>query len=144
MSDIVWRRDVIWEPSPDPCGDMTIRFVFGDERGLCQFVMHCGWYTGKVRLDLLAREMSWSRDWPNDVLAIGPKATDLGYHSPKPRYEDQTSMGECPLLGRECWYDGSTLNAEPVLKAFLRGGVDEVWRNLEEYHRQIFQQETSP
>lgn len=40
--------------------------------------------------------------------------------------------------GGPCYYDGSTLNAEPVYKILLEEGSDGVWKYLEEYYEETF------
>lgn len=69
-----------------------------------------------------------------------PVAVDLGYHSYVPRYEGQSSLTKfCALLnGKPCYYDGSGLNAEPVLDLLIREGSDAVWKQLEKYYRSVF------
>ena len=65
-------------------------------------------------------------------------AYDLGYHWPTPRYEDQSQM-TCDLIpGQpECYYDGSSLNAEPVLDVLLSDGDEAVWKYLEDYYEEL-------
>lgn len=68
-----------------------------------------------------------------------PMLADLGYHSPKPMYENHKSMGPCEVLdGRECYYDGSTLSAMKIFKALLTDGEEGVWRELKDYHEYVF------
>ena len=69
-----------------------------------------------------------------------PMPVDLGYHSPKPRYEGQTCVTEsCKYLdGKPCYYDGSGLAAEKVYETLLREGSDGVWKKLEEYYARTF------
>lgn len=45
----------------------------------------------------------------------------------------------CPWLdGKPCYYDGSTLNAEPVFEILLKEGSAGVWRELREYYDRTF------
>lgn len=45
----------------------------------------------------------------------------------------------CPWLdGKPCYYDGSTLNAEPVFEVLLKEGSAGVWRELREYYDRTF------
>jgi len=69
-----------------------------------------------------------------------PMTVDLGYHSYKPRYEGQDCITEsCEILyGKPCYYDGSSLNAEPVFKILLEKGSDAVWEHLEGFYRSVF------
>lgn len=133
MSEL-WRK-ILFEPSDG----MSVRFVTGDERGAVQFLMHAGWYRGAKMASALEREMSWQQKYPGDNLVLGARAFDVGYHSPTPQWEGQEDLGPCEHLdGRLCFYDGSSLQAKPVLEAFLDVGVDAVWGELERRHRGMF------
>lgn len=69
-----------------------------------------------------------------------PSAWDIGYHSRKPMYEDHKPMpGDCSLLGGECYYDGSSLQADKWIEGFLNGGTAWLWPKLEEYYRAVFE-----
>lgn len=75
-------------------------------------------------------------------------AADLGYHSPKPMYENHEPLGnkgECHALRRPwtdsyCYYDGSGLNAERVWEAFLAAGRDEevIQTHLRDFYFDVF------
>ena len=66
---------------------------------------------------------------------------DLGYHSKTKQYDSQTIMNDCPLLdGADCYYDGSSLNAERPLKLLMTKGSDSVWRFLERYYRSVYKE----
>jgi hypothetical protein len=68
-------------------------------------------------------------------------SADLGYHSPKPLSEYQAEWGrdDCDLLpGGVCFYDGSGLNAGPILAEFLAHGPHAVWAALTAYYREVF------
>lgn len=70
---------------------------------------------------------------------MGPMPYDLGYHSPKPVYEGQDRMqAECSYVDGPCYYDGSTLSAEPLFEALLREGRDGVFRELREHWESRF------
>jgi hypothetical protein len=98
---------------------MSIRFLLRGEKGVIQFLMNTGWVP--------AEPMS-----PR-VADLYPSGFDLGYHSLVEQYEGMTSMGPCEYLdGKECYYDGSGLQADPVLAVFIQEGADGVWPLLEE------------
>ena len=99
--------------------DMWIRFVCKGEDGAVQFLMSSGWYL--------------------DLPPHPPKAFDLGYHSREPITGHETEFDECDILGGKCYYDGSGLQAEPILEKFLREGEEAVWEELEEYYQKIFE-----
>lgn len=67
-----------------------------------------------------------------------PTGYDLGYHSPKPMYEGQTSQANCDILGCACFYDGSGLNADLLIEGFLARGSDWIWGQLREYYEHTF------
>lgn len=130
------RRD------PDPSKNygihgVTIRFLLKGDNGVVQFVLHTNWHLPHVTKETLAK---CKRD-PSlfDVLLM-PMPSDLGYHSPVPMYDGQTMMIEsCPVLdGKPCYYDGSSLNAEPIYEVLLREGHNGVWQELEKYYNRIF------
>jgi hypothetical protein len=64
---------------------------------------------------------------------------DVGYHSPTPQYAEQKPIEDnCPATGGVCYYDGSSLQAEPVYEVFLQDGMDAVWPILESRWREMF------
>lgn len=78
------------------------------------------------------------RVWDNYLQRGGCfKALDIGSHTRTPHYEGHAPMeGVCCILKTQCYYDGSTLQAEPILEGFLSGGGEEfVWSELEKYYR---------
>lgn len=117
---------------------VTLRFLLTGPLGAIQFVVYTNWHlpetTERLRTqpyDAIGGDPHWMER---------PMPADLGYHSYVPRYEGQSSMGSCAFLGgAECYYDGSTLNAEPVFVRLLREGDAGVWDALEQYYRQTFE-----
>ncbi len=112
-------------------GAVKIRFVLKGKKGAIQFVVGTDWYLPHNQKEV-----------GNSIRGgIKPDGWDVGYHSPKPIYEGQTSMGEaCQYLdGRDCYYDGSGLRADEwVEKYLLRGGSDAVWRAIEREYVRVF------
>jgi hypothetical protein len=71
--------------------------------------------------------------------AMEPMAADLGYHSPVPMWEGQDALTDnCLYTGGKCYYDGSTLNAEPVFEKLIAEGSDAAWDFLEQYWHETF------
>ncbi len=69
-------------------------------------------------------------------------AADVGYHAPFQMSDDQSSMGECDIIGCECFYDGSGLHAEEVWKEWQDTGDWEwIWTKLEEIWNSYFPSE---
>lgn len=91
----------------------------------------------------------YADDQVSKILGKEEMAMDLGYHSPRPLYSGHRAMsepGECdafrgPLRNATCYYDGSTMNAEPVLELLHRSGEDAVWEYLRQYYFDIFYDE---
>jgi len=113
--------------NPDPkknygIGTVIILFVLKGKEGAVQFKMHTGWYLpGIEKIDK-------------------PQAWDLGYHSYSPMYDGQPVIQDnCEWLDdKPCYYDGSTLNAKPILDILIREGCESVWRELKNYYKSIF------
>lgn len=68
---------------------------------------------------------------------------DLGWHSPKPLYQDQRPMGGCPLAIDPCYYDGSGMNAVAVSRAWAAANFDEgaIKQALEDHYHEVFGEE---
>ena len=63
---------------------------------------------------------------------------DLGYHAPAAQYEGQIGIEDCPYIKGKCYYDGSSLNSDPVVDILLRKGGEAVWKFLENYWNELF------
>ena len=120
-----------WLKNPSDGGShgkacVEVLWLVRNELGAVQFTLLSGWYPG---LGSTGFEKNCS-----------PMPTDLGYHSPRPIYEEQTPITEkCRWLNNgPCYYDGSTLNAEEPFNILLRVGETALWRFLEKYHSQTF------
>jgi hypothetical protein len=137
------RREVVFTPAfdkrnKDPKKNygvhgVDLRMCLHGEAGTVQFVVFTNWHLPHVRDELNAR-FTPDRAWLKD-----PIAADLGYHSKRPLYDGQEPMGgECSVIGCACYYDGSGLNAEPVLDLLIHEGSDAVWKRLEAYYADVF------
>lgn len=61
----------------------------------------------------------------------------LGFHcSFDPGWASR--MDDCKFFPNGCWYDGSSLNAEPVFARMCREGTDGLWSELEDYARTLW------
>lgn len=111
-------------------GGMRLRFLLGTEEGVVQFLMSASdWMPGS--LDEIG-----STRIDDAVKLFGAQAADLGHHWTRPVWDGEESNGPCEYLhGAECFYDGSGLNAGPVMARFFREGLDAVWQELEDYYR---------
>lgn len=120
---------------------MQMRFVLVGPHGATQFLMSTGW----TPLGIVDNEPGYGQVCHIDhqVPLYGgfdvvnpPTGFDLGYHWRTPLYEGQTDMGGCTYLGGDpCFYDGSGLAAENVLREFIKEGERAVWRWLGKRYR---------
>ena len=136
-----FERITRWQPAydkrdADPAKNygihgMTLRFILKGERGATQFVIYTNWHLRHIQDERDGRQ--------RHHFSCHPMPADLGYHSPTALYEGQTGRGDCDLLpDGKCFYDGSTLNAEPVYWRFVAEGEDAVWAELEDYYNARF------
>ena len=116
-------------------GAVQIRFVLKGELGAVQFLIGTDWYLPADQKSVAALpHSSWHE--------TQPRGWDLGYHSPKPMYEEDKTMGPCEYLdGRPCYYDGSGLAAEPIRDRLLAEGDVAVWEELTRYYVRVFGEE---
>ena len=139
-----FTKEVVFYPAfdkrdPDPSKNygihgVELRFILKKGNKAVQFVVYTNWQLPHVSKDQLIRLHS-----PNDIeLFWMPMPADLGYHSPHPMYDGQPAHKDCGFIGQDCYYDGSTLNAEGVYEILLKDGSEGVWKRLEEYWNTIF------
>lgn len=120
---------------------VTLRMVVKGPLGATQFLLYTNW-----QLPHVTKEQLDNPRWPLDKTAVRavwqPLAADVGYHSPKPMYEDHSPMsGECEYVpGGVCYYDGSGLRAQEWYEQkLLPGGSDAIWEALEEEYEDRFE-----
>ena len=135
---IIHFRPAFDKRNPDKSKDygihgMEITFVLKGTEGAVQWKIHTNWQLPHVQREMRA----WRYAYDAEFDKIYPEGYDLGYHSRTPHYEGQTAR-KCDILDGECYYDGSTLNAEPLVEPFLREGDTAVWRELTAYYEQTF------
>lgn len=107
---------------------VEIRFVLKGQRGAVQFLVFSNWYLPNVveehKYDQFGR---WQ-----------PMGADVGYHSKRPMYDEQHQY-DCPYVeGGKCYYDGSGLAGEEMLRTLIAEGGDAVWKGLETYYTDVF------
>lgn len=143
MKTTKFRKEIVFHPAwdkrdPDPnknygihCVDMC--FYLHGKKGVIQFVVFTNWFLEQNR------EHSEIDQYPFKYWQ-SPMPSDLGFHSYVPVYEGQHLLTEsCPLLhSKPCYYDGSTLNAEPVFETLIREGSEGVWKELKRYYEETF------
>jgi len=114
-------------------GAVEIRFLLKGALGAMQFLLGTDWYPRELQASL--RRKDADRGW----FGVQPMPWDIGYHSRVPRHEGQGAMGPCEYLdGATCWYDGSSLQAEPIRDALLERGDAGVWDALEKRYIDTF------
>lgn len=135
------------EPDPNhpydrgSCGGMSLYFLYRGKKGVTQFVVFTDWIPWEPRPTSSNAYIGPEyRNRPREsVSPMYPMAADLGYHSPKRVWQDQPSR-ECDVLPQKrCYYDGSGLNAQPVLVEFLYDGEEAMWKRLEDYYQKVFE-----
>lgn len=100
---------------------MNLIFILKGELGAIQFVIYTGWMP------------NWGIS-SEDNTHLMP--ADIGRHSYKPKYEDDLKREGCPWLdGKDCYYDGSSLQADEVFKKFVSKGEEAMWAEMEEYYK---------
>ena len=74
-----------------------------------------------------------------------PLPADVGYHSLKPTYAEQTiCQDKCEYLdGNACYYDGSSLQAKILYWQFVEHGEVAVWEELERRYWNMVHSATS-
>lgn len=152
-----FRRSVIFEPGynylhetgPNRRGQhgMQIRFVLTWPEGAVQFLMGAGWTPlGEVDEAVTEDEPCHVDHWHHfSGSRFGqvntPSGYDIGHHWRTPTYEGEQTYGPCSYLGGdECYYDGSGLRAEPILRDFIAKGEPAVWRALIDEYRHCAEQ----
>ena len=129
-----FQRLVEWAPAYDKrpkygIHGMELRFVLKGPEGATQFVIYTNWLLKHNQKEADAR---MDREFPH--LVCHPLPADVGYHSPRPIYPEQTFVSKnCEYLdGQPCYYDGSSLQAETLYWQFVEHGEAVVWKELEE------------
>lgn len=142
-----FTKEILFHPAydkrnPEPSKNygihgVTLTFLLKGPLGATQFVLYTNWQLPHVEKEQEHRVVD--REYPH--LMCKPMPADLGYHSPIPIYDGQTTVrGACEWLdGKPCYYDGSSLNAERIFDVLRAEGHEGVWRELEEYYRDTFE-----
>lgn len=134
------KREITFDPAYDKrhadpqknygIHGVTMQWVLSGELGAVTLTIFTGWHLPKV-----VKEFDHV---PASKGAGKPMAADIGYHSPKPTYDGQKPMGKCHILEGECYYDGSSLNAERYLELLISKGGGAVWEEMEKYYIRTF------
>lgn len=128
---------------------MGIRFLLVGPHGAAQFLMNTSWTPlGEVDEDKTFengyhREPCHVDRWEKEPYGTfgyvrPPSGFDLGYHWATPQYPEQEEYARdnCPYIGgRKCYYDGSGLGGDEVLRDFIARGERAVWHHLVKRYR---------
>lgn len=142
------KRDIVFEPAYDKRNadakknygihGVNMCWYLKGELGTVQFLVYTNWHLPHVQDEIDAKaEPEYARFKHYNHK---PQPADVGYHSPKPMYDDDTPVLEsCDALdGRPCYYGGSGLHAQHVFGVLLKEGDKAVWKHLEDYYEEIF------
>lgn len=133
---------------PQDCGGgghgvhgMTLCFLLIGPHGAVQWKVNLpNWFPGNVNIIDTVQSVGPFSAVPADSRIGDGLPTDLGHHWPKEQYEGEQRF-DCDLLPEGyCYYDGSGLNAGPVLRAFLDYGPMAVWAALGRYYHELHEQ----
>ncbi len=154
-----------WSPRPDgleesvqftpgyncPVGSMQGHGVHGMEicwylrgpNGGAQFRIYTDWTPGPVRPGHgIAPDGSSNRYDRSPVTGEWepryPMGADVGYHARVPQWEgDKPISDDCPVIGGVCYYDGSGMRADKLVREFIPHGEEVIWHELEDVYRSI-------
>lgn len=138
------KRVIEWEPAfdkrdPDPGKNhgvhgMEIRFLLKGPDLVVQFLISTNWQLEHVWREWEVKEDFNPRRDKYKHLLCRPMGADLGRHSTTPLYESERMVSKkCEYLDdRPCYYDGSGLNAEELLKKLIAEGEEPVWKRMTE------------
>lgn len=110
---------------------MEMKFIVKGRHGATQFGIYTNWMLEHVEKELDNKIPDLRYPHCN----CHPSGFDIGYHAKKPNYKGQTARKDCPYIDGTCYYDGSTLAADDLLKEFIAKGVDVVWKRLEDTYK---------
>jgi hypothetical protein len=104
-------------------GVELLMLVLGD-RGAIQFKVFTNWMLPHVQAEQDRRTLEKAQAGIMDKYDISalyhPTGADLGYHAKVAQYDDQTPIqADCKWTGGSCYYDGSGLMADDVLKLLI-------------------------
>lgn len=140
---ITYIRPAYDKRNPDPSKNYGIHgaeliFILKGEKGAVQFLISTNWYLPHVAAELRKKDhFSSGKSW------FEPQPSAIGYHSPKPMYEDQTQANEsCEYLdGKPCYYGDSITYSEVPFQVLISKGSDAMWVWMENYYKEKFGEE---
>lgn len=150
---ITFERIVQMEPaydkrSSDPKKNygihgVNLRMVLKGPLGAVQFVLFTNWQLPHVTQETIRKAQHDSSPVALKCFFL-PMPADLGYHWKTRHYESQYSHESCEYCdGQPCYYDGSTLNAERIYEALLKGGSEAVWLELADFYHELAKEQAN-
>jgi hypothetical protein len=126
---------------PDPKKNYGIHgahlvFILKGELGAVEFDIGTNWYLPHVAKELRTKEsFSDGRSW------FEPRPYSIGYHSPKPMYEDHSmSAVECKYLdGKSCYFGDSVTYSDVPFQILISEGSEAMWAWMENYYKERFE-----
>lgn len=147
-----FERKIVFSPAfdkrdPDPKKNygihgVTMHWYLKGDKGVIQFVIYTNWQLPHVWKEQDQKPCDPDPDYRHFMCR--PMPADIGYHSPKPMYEGQEPIRvSCDVLdGKTCYYDGSSLNADPIFDLLVKEGGEAVWKEMERYYHQTFEEDS--
>ncbi len=120
-------------------GSIRILHYAIGEAGVAQFVWSPGVYLPETPVstfpDSVRDVMAWDLGW-HAPIPDGKPVTDEDAYAVWPWYG--TRFDSCEFFDGGCFYDWSSLNADPLLEELRRGGTDAMWPMLDAYYAEVF------
>lgn len=153
MDPVTRKRTVVAHPDWYPAGDSERAVLFQpgyrtDRQSFGRHSMEITWLLrGGLGVTQFKIFTGWGPGCVDDHTVNAPMGVDLGYHAYVAQYEGQEEYGrmDCAYLaGGVCFYDGSGLAADDLLKRFLVEGESAIWQSLAERHDGLVGPERQP
>ena len=111
-------------------------FVLKGILGAVAFDIGTNWYLPHVADEIRSKDRFY-----DNKSSFEPTAYSIGYHSPKPMYEDQSmSAVECEYLdGKSCYFGDNILYADVPFKILISEGSEAMWAWMENYYKERFE-----
>jgi hypothetical protein len=110
---------------------VKVRFLLHGPKGSVQFL----WSTGITPESTIGR---FGDEW----MHTGPSGFDAGYHADEPQYPHQDAFPCTYRPSGQCYYDGSALAGDDMLRVFLTEGEDAMWAALQRRYIEWFETES--
>lgn len=111
---------------------LQIRMLLHGEHATMQFLFSTGMHLPNVMKENLKKGAHLFE------LLNRPMGYDVGYHADVPQWEGHEPMEKCDVRPQgTCYYDGSSLQADNLLKVYFKKGQDAVWKKLEQLYKEL-------